>query len=674
MRAPPCDAINIIISVLCLLLQSATMQNNSNSRKKALCYGVANGRSTGIYFTWEEAQTNVSGFSNAIFEGFASVAQAERFLKGHGLAPYNPGNWILKDRSPILYQNNNSNKRSGSGDKKIPAAASATKSQEAISIHSSPATPPPSTLRLITNENPAHKKPRVDLDAPQKCAPSESASSTSAMSIDLVDSSQEDVEEKVTRMTLDPIQQRAIDAAMEGKNIFLTGVAGTGKSLVTQKIVQNAKSKKQEVAVAAPTGVAAVNLNLGAQTVHSLAGVKVPQRVRDFSTMFTKANQKKWIKIEMLVIDECGMLTADFLDWLDIHIRRIRRSPLAPFGGIQLIFVGDFAQLGPVPGQISLRDKAYKPNDEAADCFLGLQECTAYAFQSVVWREANFHHIHLKKVYRQSDQDFIAALMDLRESRGNSTKVADLVRACSTPLESRPDLKIPAGITPTVLYCTNWKVDKENGDALRSLKTDSKIFPAHDTVVVDDDVPPAFRPNIEESLMKDKFFSQCQASKDLEMKVGAQVMLLQNLEDGLVNGSRGVIEAFRLCPVARNVLGGEQLIGPDDFEKFGGRRYEDLKWGMTLNFEGKIWKIMKFERFPEVKFMNNKKKIIMPALFERTQYRKGKKLLCFAELCFVRQSVVVAYMQLFSSERFMSEETITVAASLGSYNAQEPGL
>lgn len=151
-------------------------------------------------------------------------------------------------------------------------------------------------------------------------------------------------------------------------------------------------------------------------------------------------------------------------------------------------------------------------------------------------------------------------------------------------------------------------------------------------------------------------------------------MLLQNLEDGLVNGSRGVIEAFRLCPVARNVLGGEQLIGPDDFEKFGGRRYEDLKWGMTLNFEGKIWKIMKFERFPEVKFMNNKKKIIMPALFERTQYRKGKKLLCFAELCFVRQSVVVAYMQLFSSERFMSEETITVAASLGSYNAQEPGL
>ena len=67
---------------------------------------------------------------------------------------------------------------------------------------------------------------------------------------------------------------------------ILKGVAGTGKSLVTRKIVENAKAMNKEVAVAAPTGVAAVNLNLGAQTVHSLAGIKVPQRARDFSSMF----------------------------------------------------------------------------------------------------------------------------------------------------------------------------------------------------------------------------------------------------------------------------------------------------------------------------------------------------------------------------------------------------
>jgi ATP-dependent DNA helicase PIF1 len=261
---------------------------------------------------------------------------------------------------------------------------------------------------------------------------------------------------------LDPIQQQAIDAAMQGKNIFLTGVAGTGKSYVTQKIVQYAKRMKKEVAVAAPTGVAAVNLNLGAQTVHSLAGVKVPQRYRDFSTMYSRVNSKKWRNIQVLVIDEVGMLTADFLDWLDITTRDIRNNKLEPFGGIQLIFVGDFAQLGPVPGGISLRDRAYKPMDEGADCFLGIKECTAYAFQSAFWRQAKFEHVHLKKVYRQSDVNFISALMDLRESRANSSLVDQLVKNCSPALKDRPDLEIPEGILPTVLYCSNWKVDKEN--------------------------------------------------------------------------------------------------------------------------------------------------------------------------------------------------------------------
>lgn len=125
---------------------------------------------------------------------------------------------------------------------------------------------------------------------------------------------------------LDPIQKQAIDAALLGKNIFLTGVAGTGKSLVTQRIVKAFKQCGKEVAVAAPTGVAAVNLNLDAQTVHSLAGIRVPARARDFASMLGRVQAKRWRKLEVVVIDEVGMLTADFLDWLDVHVRRIRVS------------------------------------------------------------------------------------------------------------------------------------------------------------------------------------------------------------------------------------------------------------------------------------------------------------------------------------------------------------
>ena len=386
--------------------------------------------------------------------------------------------------------------------------------------------------------------------------------------------------------------------------------------------------RRLDVGICAPTGVAAVQLNVGAQTVHSLAGIRVPQRYRDFATLFGKINTRKWNQLDMLVIDEVGMLTADFLDWLDVTVRAVRRVPHEVFGGIQMILVGDFAQLGPVPGAISMAtQRAYPPHAEGADCFLDVKECTAYAFQSVLWREANFFHVHLKKVYRQSGNDFfIQALKDLRESRADSAHVNRLVETCRTPLEDRADLDIPEGIRPTVLYCTNAKVDKKNFDELRSLQTEFKRFEATDTVEVDTEVPLPFRDSAMDKLHRDKFFDQCQATKTLELKVGAQVMLLQNfLDDGLVNGSRGVIESFKLVPVAKMIISPEKemLIGPDDHEKFPGRRWEDLKYGMIVEFEGQKWKIFKFTKYPLVKFMNNKTKIIMPSTFERNLYRVG---------------------------------------------------
>ena len=103
--------------------------------------------------------------------------------------------------------------------------------------------------------------------------------------------------------------------------------------------------------------------------------------------MLSPYTTKKWKKIQVLVLDEIGMLGADFLDWMDVYVRKARRKPLEAFGGIQLIFVGDFAQLGPIPGRgNSLRNKAYEPSNPGADCLLGISECAAYAFQTVLWR------------------------------------------------------------------------------------------------------------------------------------------------------------------------------------------------------------------------------------------------------------------------------------------------
>lgn len=410
----------------------------------------------------------------------------------------------------------------------------------------------------------------------------------------------------------------------------LQGLLAQESHWLQKKIVEDAKLCKKEVAVAAPTGVAAVNLGpeLGAQTVHSLAGIGIPQTASDFNKIVTSPwTIKKWKKIDILVLDEIGMLSADFLDWLDVYVRKARANPLQAFGGIQLIFVGDFAQLGPIPGKNSLRKKAYNKDHPGADCILNISECAAYPFQTVFWREADFHHVHLRQVYRQKNKDFQLALLDIRSGNGTSQRVKNLVTTCSFALDDRPDLEIPSGIKPTILYCTNRNVDRENYDNLAKLQGQGKTFKAKDSTSLSGEVSQAGQDTVIRLLSRNTFFNDCPAGRSIVLKIGAQVMLLQNLDlkKGLVNGSRGVVESFKLVPVVKSIINGEEeLIGPNDMDKFPGfGSLEELKFGQRTDFGGKIWKITKFERYPFVRFVNNVSQIIVPEKFERTLYRQG---------------------------------------------------
>jgi ATP-dependent DNA helicase PIF1 len=225
------------------------------------------------------------------------------------------------------------------------------------------------------------------------------------------------------------------------------------------------------------------------------------------------------------------MVLPSNIDWLDVYVRKARHNLLEPFGGIQLIFVGDFAQLGPIPGNISLQHNTpFRPNEDGADCLLNIKECAGYAFQTVLWREADFHHVHLRKVYRQSNQEFVQSLMDIREARPNTPLVKKLLDSCSSSLEFRKDLKIPEGIKPTILYCTNRNVDRENNENLAKLKTPGKVFHAVDNIAVDGSaIMGGSRSVVERNLWRSSFFNDCPANKAIELKIGAQVMLLQNL-------------------------------------------------------------------------------------------------------------------------------------------------
>eukprot|EP00934_Nitzschia_sp_Nitz4_P002831 Nitzschia sp. Nitz4//scaffold115_size69933//38129//41566//NITZ4_006005-RA/size69933-processed-gene-0.119-mRNA-1//-1//CDS//3329533508//2821//frame0 len=418
--------------------------------------------------------------------------------------------------------------------------------------------PPPTTTRATT---------RKKTPSPNRTSDSSSEDSTPPLHL------------------LDTQQRRALQAFQEGHNIFLTGVAGTGKSYVTQLLFQLATKRYGEhrVGLAAPTGMAAVQL-ANAQTIHTLFGLSIPSKASDFNKIRKEVKQRVAC-MDCCILDEIGMVPAELLDWLDVTLRKIRRVQDKVFGGMQLIWVGDFCQLGPVPGSIRLHQQTpYPPDHPSADCWMNLHECTAVAFQSAAWRQAKLVPVHLKTVYRQQGKGFheesgtldlrdgaffVRALQDIRQQRPTTERVQQFVQACSTPLQERHQVDLPPGLLPTCLYTTNFNADRENAECLARLQTPSKVFVAIDSVHVHPEVPISQRKYVYTQLERNTFFQQCLAVKHLELKVGAQVMLLQNhpVDKRLVNGSRGVVQSFRLCPkIQLRNSNQEQFLGPDEYE------------------------------------------------------------------------------------------------------------
>jgi len=295
--------------------------------------------------------------------------------------------------------------------------------------------------------------------------------------------------------TLSEEQKHAYDAVIKGDSIFLTGPGGTGKSHLIGLIAQQVPS----LAITAMTGCAAILLGHGAKTFHSWAGIGLGKDTAEFIAKKMKSQAKKrWKDTSTLILDEVSMLTPELLEMID-KLAKIIRQNSKPMGGMQVVFVGDFLQLPPVAKGGSVK----------------------FAFESPVWWEIVKETVQLKRIFRQKDPVFQNILDEARVGEISAESLAILKTRCDLTWDHEP-------IQPTLLFSRNVQVDSINKANIDSLEGEAQIykarFPSGQTLP--DDI--GFVP-------------------ELTLKVGAQVMLVTNLDQnkGLVNGSRGVVVQFR---------------------------------------------------------------------------------------------------------------------------------
>ena len=294
-------------------------------------------------------------------------------------------------------------------------------------------------------------------------------------------------------------QKKAFDLVKEGKNVYLTGLAGTGKSYIVERIIEWAQTSGLNVITCAPTGIAA--LNVGGSTVHRVLCIR-PGRTLEKDPHPFVPTDSPLPDCDLLILDEVSMCRMDLFDYLSAVLKiagKIRKQKGK--GLCQLLVVGDFCQLPPV---ITNEERRFLEEK------YGYDVGEAFAFQSSEWAFWNFEEVELCEAIRQRDAHFVAALNACRFGDKNGARWIEQ-HALVNPL---PD--------SIILCSTNAQARDENMQRLNALKDEEMTFVAHVTgEVLKSDMP---------------------TDEELSLKPGARVMaLVNNSEDTFMNGALGTV-------------------------------------------------------------------------------------------------------------------------------------
>ncbi len=325
-------------------------------------------------------------------------------------------------------------------------------------------------------------------------------------------------------MSLTKEQQKAFEIFLSGKSFCVTGPAGCGKSFLIKHIKKYCEQNKQDIGITALTGAAATIIN--GQTLHGWGGLGLAKPCsKVIATNIILKNfpaRKRWKTVKTLIIDEISMMSAELFTKIE-SVARIVRKNKSFMGGIQLILSGDFLQLEPIGSD-------------------------RLCFESKVWKENIQNNcIYLKDIIRQSDPEFQTLLSEIRVGKvTDKTKeilegrIIDDKEEASIIIEGEDEK-----ILPTVLYPYKKNVEREN--MLEYSKLVSEGVENHQYLSNDHVINKKTKFNLPCGAREIETLNKtCRASDSLELCIGAQVMLIWNVDflSGLVNGSRGVITKF----------------------------------------------------------------------------------------------------------------------------------
>lgn len=328
-------------------------------------------------------------------------------------------------------------------------------------------------------------------------------------------------------------QDSALAILKTGVNVFLTGEPGSGKTHTINEYTRYLRARRVAPAVTASTGIAATHI--GGLTIHSWGGIGIKKNLSSYDLDRISSNEyvaKRIRGAKVLIIDEVSMLSADTLAMVDAVCREIRQT-IDPFGGLQVIMVGDFFQLPPV-----VRNE---PQNKQAT--LLEVETPRFAYDSPSWKRTNFMVCYLTEQHRQDDKKYFSLLTAIRQNNFSAKHLRQIKKR-------KAERQAVKNKTPKI-YSHNVDVDLENDAMLAKLKSKAKKF---------------VMTSSGSGFLIETLKKGCLSPEILSLKVGAEVMFTKNNpKEGFVNGTLGTVEGFEKLtglPVVRTRDGQQIFVTP----------------------------------------------------------------------------------------------------------------